>query len=177
VSFFNDIAAAPDGRIFVSDSGLKQGATDFEPTGSDAIWQVKNAKLEPYYKSEELMRPNGLYWTKDGLAFNGFGGNKVRVINDAALNPPKAGKGQAVPKMALYIHSAETPKGGLDGLWADETSGWEGSAIYKGSFDGKVATPILEGLSAPADFAIDEKRKRIIVPRFMTNKVEAYDLK
>jgi sugar lactone lactonase YvrE len=175
-SFLNDIAASPDGRIFISDSGLKQGAGDFEPTGTDAIWQIKGGKLSPYLKDAELARPNGLYWTNAGLAVCAFGADRVLVINDAFVN--LTGKIKDAP--AKFLKVTKVPEAGLDGLYADETSfvvsSWKGKAIYKGSFDGAV-TPILEGLAAPADFAVDTKRKRIIIPRFMDNKVEAYDLK
>jgi sugar lactone lactonase YvrE len=175
-SFLNDVAASPDGRIFISDSGLKQGASDLEPTGADAIWQIKGGKLSAYLKDAELARPNGLYWTNAGLAVCAFGADRVLVINDAFVNP--AGKPKEAPVKFLKV--TKVPEAGLDGLYADETSfvvsSWKGKAIYKGSFGGAV-TPILEGIAAPADFAVDTKRKRIIVPRFMDNKVEAYDLK
>jgi sugar lactone lactonase YvrE/predicted small lipoprotein YifL len=172
-SFFNDIAASPDGRIFISDSGWKQGASNFEPTGADAIWQIKAGKLSPYIKDTELAGPNGLYWTPSGLAVCS---DRVLVINDAFVN--RTAKTKEAPVKFLKV--TKVPEADLDGFYADETSfvvsSWKGKAIYKGSFGGAV-TPILEGLAAPADFAVDTKRKRIIVPRFMDNKVEAYDLK
>src|SRR5450755_5096187 len=33
-TFLNDIAVAKDGRVFVSDSGIKSGASGFDPTGT-----------------------------------------------------------------------------------------------------------------------------------------------
>jgi hypothetical protein len=72
------------------------------------------------------------------------------------------------------------PKGGLDGLASTGTdilvSSWQGQAVYKGPIGGKLV-PMLEGLKAPADITVDEKRKRVLVPRFMDNIVEAYDIR
>ena len=72
------------------------------------------------------------------------------------------------------------PKGGLDGLASTGDSllvtSWQGSAIYRGKLGQKfeVAFP---GLKGAADIAYDAKRKRVIVPRFVDNAIEAYDLK
>jgi hypothetical protein len=55
-------------------------------------------------------------------------------------------------------------------------SSWQGSAIYRGSLGGKFEVAFA-GLAGPADFGFDSKRKRVLVPRFMANAVEIYDLK
>ncbi|HEY3254400.1 MAG TPA: hypothetical protein VGJ91_10640, partial [Polyangiaceae bacterium] len=72
------------------------------------------------------------------------------------------------------------PSGGLDGLGliADVllVSSWKGSAIYRGSLGGKFEVAFA-GLAGAADFGFDSKRKRVLVPRFMDNAVEIYDLK
>jgi hypothetical protein len=39
-TFLNDVVSAPDGTLYVTDSGLKVGADGFEPTGTDAIYKV-----------------------------------------------------------------------------------------------------------------------------------------
>jgi hypothetical protein len=36
-TFLNDLAIAKDGRVFVSDSGVKVGPKGFEPTGTDSV--------------------------------------------------------------------------------------------------------------------------------------------
>ena len=74
----------------------------------------------------------------------------------------------------------KTPKGSLDGFLAMGdvlmVSSWEGSAIYKGKLGGAFE-PAFSNLKAPADFGFDKKRSRILVPLFMDNVVEAYDVK
>ena len=47
-SFLNDIAVGSDGKVYVSDSGVKVGkAGDFEPTGSDAVYVIEKGKVKP----------------------------------------------------------------------------------------------------------------------------------
>jgi sugar lactone lactonase YvrE len=174
-AFLNDVAAAPDGRVFVSDTAVD---AKFETTGADAIYQLKGGKVSVYLKDKELGGPNGLAWTPNGLAVNTFSRAEVFVINEAFLAPPRATGITA--KQAKFIKVTKTPNGGLDGLIVTDKefwiSSWGGKALYKGSFEGEVK-PVLEGLEAPADFAYDSKRGRVIVPRFMADKVEAYDVK
>jgi hypothetical protein len=172
VVFLSDITASPDGRIFVSDSGLKDGTKDGEKAGADTIWQVKGKTMTVYLKDAELARPNGLSWTTFGLAVASYGDARVAILGEEAGAKPGT-----KPK---FVKITKMPASGLDGMVADSTgfwaSSWTGRAIYRGTFEGAV-TPILEGVETPADFAIDGKRKRIVIPRFKANIVEAYDLK
>jgi hypothetical protein len=175
-TFLSDIAVAKDGRIFVSDSGAKDGTKDGERAGADTIWQVKGGKASVYLKSPELARPNGLTWTSAGLAVASYGDARVAIINDK-ISGSKPGE---KVNFDLYLNVTKTPSAGLDGLVADDTgfwtSSWNARAVYRGTYGGEVK-PILQGIETPADFAIDAKRKRILVPRFKGNVVEAYDLK
>jgi len=163
-TFLNDIAVAKDGRVFVSDSGIKASANGFEPTGSDAVYVIEKGKIKPLAKGKDLGGPNGLIAVDNGVLVNTFNSDEVYRLDE---------------KGAKHDVS-KVPTGGLDGmaLLADVllVSSWKGSAIYRGSLGGKfeVAFP---GLSGAADFGVDNKRKRLLVPRFMDNAIEVYDLK
>lgn len=164
-TFLNDVSVAPDGRVFVTDSGLKAGEKDFEPTGTDAVWVIEKGKAKPLAKSADLGRPNGVLFTDKGVLVNTFGGADVFRLDDK-------GAKQDVTKV---------PTGGLDGLVAGPggsllVSSWGGKAIYKGTLGGKFEE-VLGQLSAPADIEFDKKRNRVLVPRFLDNKVEAYEVK
>lgn len=163
-TFLNDIAVSKDGRVFVSDSGIKTSASGFEPTGSDAVYVIEKGKLKTVAKSKDLGGPNGLLALDGGVLVNTFTSDEVYRLDE---------KGEK-------HDSTKVPSGGLDGMGqlGDSllVSSWKGSAIYRGRIGGKfeVAFP---GLGGAADFGIDTKRKRVLVPRFLDNAVEVYDLK
>ncbi|HEV8548132.1 MAG TPA: hypothetical protein VGQ57_03870 [Polyangiaceae bacterium] len=163
--FLNDLAIAPDGRIFVSDSGMKAGEKGLEPVGGDAVYEIdKSGKVKTIAKMKELAGPNGLLLEGKKLIVVALGGDQAYSLSD---------KGE----MQEVTH---LPKGGLDGIAALGDglliSSWQGNAIYKGKLGGSFE-PVVRGVSGPADFGYDTKRSRVLVPRFTENAVEAYDVK
>jgi len=163
-TFLNDIAVAKDGRVFVSDTGVKTGPSGFEPTGTDTVYVIEKGKLRTIAKGKELGGPNGLVALANGVLVNTLNSDEVYRLDEKGVK-------QDVIKV---------PAGGLDGmaLIADVllVSSWKLPGIYRGSLAGKfeVAWP---GLAGAADFGFDNKRSRILVPRFVDNAVEVYDLK
>ncbi len=167
-TFVNDLFAAADGKIYVTDSGLKAGKEGFEPSGTDGVYVIepgKKPKLKTLVKSKDLHGPNGVIVAGDTLYVAAYGGNEVHRFDLAGKK-----KGDALT----------APKGGLDGLaLVGErlfVSSWEGKAVYAGK-PGEPLVEVFGELNAPADFAIDSKRNRVVVPRFLDNTVEAWDLK
>jgi hypothetical protein len=163
-TFLNDIAVAKDGRVFVSDSGMKTTPDGFEPTGTDAVYVIEKGKLGTVAKGKDLGGPNGLVVVANGVLVNTFGADEVYRLDEKGV------------KHEL----TRVPSGGLDGLllvgdvlWV---SSWKGSAIYRGSLGGKFEL-VYGGIGGSADFGFDSKRKRVLVPRFLDNAVEIYDLK
>lgn len=163
-TFLNDVAAGPDGKVYVSDSGIKGGDKGFEGTGTDAVYVIEKGKAKALAKSPDLGRPNGLLVTDKGVVVVTFGPDGAYRLDDK-------GAKQDVTKL---------PKGSLDGVVAlgDSLliSSWEGSAIYKGKLGGTFEE-VLSGQNSPADIGYDTKRSRVLVPHFLDSTVEAYDLK
>jgi sugar lactone lactonase YvrE len=163
-TFLNDIASAPDGRVFVADSGIKPGANGFDPTGTDAIYVIDKGKLKPLIKSKDLGGPNGLIWTDKGLLVDTFNSNEIYRVDDKGVR-------QDITKL---------PEGGLDGIIAagDKlfVTSWKASAVYSGKLNDKFEVAIAN-VSSPADIGYDTKRNRVLVPRFTENAVEVYEVK
>ncbi|HEX3775074.1 MAG TPA: hypothetical protein VHV51_11460 [Polyangiaceae bacterium] len=164
-TFLNDIATSKDGRVFVSDSGLKSGANGLDPTGTDAVYVIDKAgKVKPVAKSKDLSGPNGLLAVDNGVLVVAFGSNELYRLDDKGLK-------QDVTKL---------PGKALDGIVqaGDQllVSSWETSSIYKGTLNGTFQVAFSD-LKSPADIGFDSKRKRVLVPHFLENTVEAYDLK
>jgi hypothetical protein len=163
-AFLNDVAAGADGKIYVSDTGMKAGEKGFEPTGTDAVYVIEKGKAKPLAKTKELGGPNGVLSTDKGVVVVTFGSGEVYRLDD------KGAKQDA----------SKPPKGALDGVvpLGDSllVSSWEGSAIYKGKLGGSFEV-VLTDQNSPADIGYDTKRGRVLVPHFLDSTVEAYDLK
>ena len=73
-TFLNDIAVTADGRVLVSDMGMKAGGKGFEPSGTDAVYAIDKAKkLTTIAKATELGAPNGLLSVGDKTWVATFG--------------------------------------------------------------------------------------------------------
>ena len=72
------------------------------------------------------------------------------------------------------------PGGMLDGLLAVDdiliVSSWKTETLYRGVLGGSFK-PLLTKVKGVADIGYDSKRKRLLVPRFLDDVVEVYDLK
>ena len=161
-TFLNDIATGADGKVYVSDSGVKAGAKGFEPTGTDAVYVIDKGHAKAIAKGTDLGGPNGLLATDKGVIVVTFGSGEVYRLDDK-------GKKTDVTK---------PPTGGLDGVVAlgDAllVTSWQGSAIYKGTLGGSFEVALADQKS-PADIGYDTKRGRVLVPHFTEDTVEAYE--
>jgi sugar lactone lactonase YvrE len=161
-TFANDVTAGPDGKVYVSDSGIKIDDKGVNPTKSDAVYVVDKGRARTLAKGEDLGHPNGLLWSGDRLWVVTFGTGEIYSLD-------KAGKKADAQKL---------PKGQLDGvvLLADGTllvSSWEAQGVYRGKPGGDWNL-VLTGLKAPADIGYDSKRGLVLVPLFSDSAVEAY---
>jgi sugar lactone lactonase YvrE len=163
-TFLNDVSAGADGKIYVSDTGVKATPKGMEPTGTDAVYVIDKGKVKPLAKSKELGGPNGVLATDKGVLVVTFGSGELYRLD-------KDGKKADVTKL---------PEGGLDGVVSlGDTllvSSWKGSAVYRGKLGGSFEIAI-GNLKSPADIGYDKKRGRVLVPHFMEDTVEAYELK
>lgn len=164
-TFANDVAISPDGKIYVSDSGMNP---KFESTGTDAIWVVtpgKKLSAKPFVKNKNLHGPNGLLVTKDAVHMVTFSANELLTFD-------LTGKQVGEP--------TKIPNGGLDGLapFGEDLliSSWAEKAVFRGKPGGEFKK-VLGELEAPADITVDTKRNRVLVPRFQEHRVEAWELK
>lgn len=165
-TFLNDVVLAPDGRVYVSDTGMKSGAKGMEPSGSDAVYAIgKDKKLTTIAKDKNLGGPNGLSFSGGKLWVATFGSGEIYMLDEK-------GKKQNAEKL---------PKGSLDGLYALPggdvlVSSWDASAVYRGR-PGGPWREFIKDVKSPADFGYDTKRNRVLVPLFNENEVRAFEMK
>jgi len=165
-TFANDIALAPDGKVYVSDSSVKATAKGFETNGGDQVLVIDKAgKVKVLAKSKDLGAPNGIAFGPKGILVNTLTSNEVYSLN---------AKGEKIDIVKM-------PNGGLDGLLVvgDNLlcSSWGSSTVYRGKLGGTTYEPIIQNVKGPADIGWDSKRSRVLVPRFMDDEVEAFDVK
>jgi hypothetical protein len=163
-TFLNDIATSADGKVYVSDTGVKMGAKGFEPTGSDAVYEIEKGHAKALAKGKDLGGPNGLLVTDKGVIVLAMGSGEVYRLDDK-------GKMQDASKPPTGMLDGVVPLG--DSLLV---TSWEGSAIYKGTLGGTYEK-VLSDQKSPADIGYDTKRGRVLVPHFLDDTVEAYEIK
>lgn len=158
-TFLNDLAAGPDGSVYVTDSGLKP---DFSPSGTDAVYRIdRMGKVTTIAKDPNLHGPNGIAVLPGGALLVVTFSQQSELYT---LAPD--GTRRALPAL---------PAGQLDGveLLPDGSylvSSWAASTVFRASPDG-TAKAVVEGVRAPADIGYDRRRRQVLIPMFMDSRV------
>ena len=169
--FLNDLATAPDGTVYVSDSAALK------------IFEVRAGKASVFVEGGDVVeQPNGLLVDGTRLVLGTIG---------PAPQPgaPGRGRGAAPPSGHLYAFDLKSkqrtnlttqPVGGIDGIEPDGAGGLLvtdviGQRLLQVSRAGDVR--VLAKFSAGgADFGYIAKQRLAIVPFLFGNSVAAYDL-
>jgi hypothetical protein len=193
--FLNDLATAPDGTVYVSDSQAFR------------VYAVKDGKAAIFVEGEDAVEtPNGLLVDGNRLivgsmgrgAFGpppnqGAGGAQgargAQGAGGAQGTEAGRGRGGAPAGGRLFAFDLTTkartvitpePIGGIDGIESDGRGGYLvtdvfGSRLLHVAASG-AARPILQFTTAGADFGYIPARQIAIVPYLFGNSVAAYDL-
>ena len=164
--FLNDIAAAPDGSLYVTDTAIRFGPKGVEHPGTDQIFRIApDRKVSVAIKSDSLGRPNGITWDAVNQRFIvvQFGANSVLAWKPGETTVTRlfSGPGQ--------FDGVEITRDGA--IWV---SSWADSSVYRYS-NGQGAKAI-KGLPSPADIGYDARRNRLLIPIFTGNRVEVWQL-
>lgn len=160
--FLNDVAAGPDGSVYVSDML------------SSTVHVLKDGKLSVLATGEQLESPNGLLAVGDKLILGGWGVS----LDPKTFTPKTLGR-----LLSLDLKSKKvtpiTPKplGNLDGIEVDGKGGyvvtdWVAGKIYHITGDGESKL-IWQHEKGVADHAYLPEEQLLIVPLMMDNKVVA----
>lgn len=152
----NDVVAAKDGSIFVSDCGLDD---EFNPTGSDAIWKIApDGKLIMAYGGDVAIRPNGMSFDDEG---NLYWASLTTTGEITSVTP--SGIKSTIP----------VPTGMLDGIALDSegniyVSSWGANSVY---LIRPSSEPMVVARVGVADLSIDRKRNLLLMPLLYENQL------
>ncbi len=167
-AFLNDIAAASDGTVYVSDTGFKLDATltGFVPSGTDAIYEInRQGEVSVLAQGNALLHhPNGVAVKGSGeiavVTYDPFDGVRELLVLDRHGRPKT---------------TTDLPAGLLDGVVLVNgqravVSSWETGSLYEVRRGGLI-TQIATDLPSPADIGFDPQRSRILIPLMSENRL------
>ena len=165
--FLNDVAAGPDGAIYITDTGI---AFDSKGTmthpGQDQIFKITGRKAEVAFRSNSALRsPNGISWDAVNNRF------VLAASNDSAVSAWKVGDSTVTP--------IATGPGGYDGieLLGDGrilVTSWADSAVHV--ITNGAIRKVVANVDGPADIGIDTKRNVLAVPRLTAGRVDYFTI-
>jgi hypothetical protein len=162
--FLNDVVAAEDGTVYVSDTPM------------NTIWHLKDGNFEPWLANDTLNGPNGLLVQDGKLIVASFGklpgeGLKQELAGLHAIDVEK----QSVSKLG-----DSEAIGNLDGLQALQpgvylVTDWAAGGLYRVGAKGK-AERVLKLGKGSADFVYLPDKKLALIPIMLNNALVAYVL-
>jgi sugar lactone lactonase YvrE len=153
--FLNDLSAAEDGSVYISDSG------------AHAIFRLYEGAFEKWLEGDEIERPNGVQVDGTKLVFGNNGDTRVKIVD---LETKEI---RTLVDLGAGIIDGIEVGGGGDYL----VSQWEGR-LFRVTASGE-ATKLLDTSATEincANFAYALDKGLIVVPTFMDNRLTAYDI-
>src|SRR3989441_2593823 len=164
--FLNDLAIAPNGAIYVTDTGIRfDDVGNVLHPGPDRVFRVgPDRKVTVAVRGDTLGRPNGIALDPVGKRFVivEFGGRSLLAWKPEDKAPSVIAKGP----------------GGFDRVVIAGgkilVSGWNDSTVS--SYETGQEVKLITGIPGPADIGYDAKRNRVLIPVFPGNRVEIWQL-
>lgn len=166
--FLNDIVAAPDGTLYLTDTGIEVGPDGILPVGGDRVFHIgAGHAVTVVAEGDSLRWPNGIAW--DGahqrlivVPFHDF------VSYVLALDTSGVRRVPLVPSRGQF-DGVEVLSGGrmLVTSWGD-------SAVYL--VTDSASRRIIGGLVSPADIGLDTRRNVLAIPLPNQDRVEYWKL-
>jgi len=156
----NDVAFAPDGSFWITDTGPDRSTSPPDTTKDlDAVWRVtRDHKVSAVARGLGLERPDGLVLVGNAALVTTFGGQKIERVSD---------------RTSGWTTLATLPAGKLDGLrrlpdGSLLVTSWDAHTVWR--LDPAHAIhPLLTDVKSPAGVAVDTRRHRLAVTSMQDN--------
>lgn len=163
--FLNDVAAGPDGSIYVTDSGLRFDPDSVRHPGPDRVFRIDPSRTASVaIEGAMLDTPNGIAWDAAGNRF---------LIGGLRTGAPVL----AWRPGSSTVDTVATGPGGYDGIEAvgDGTflvTSHDASSVFLLRNDS--LTLVADSLTQPADIGWDARRRHLLLPTLAENTVEIW---
>lgn len=166
--FLNDIATAPDGTLYLTDTGIEVGPDGILPVGGDRVFHIgAGHAVSVVAEGDSLGWPNGIAW--DGthrrwlvLPFHDL------VSYVLALDSSGIRRVPLMPSRGRFDGVEVLPGGRM------LVTSWADSAVYL--VTDSASRRIIGGLVAPADIGLDTRRNVLAIPLPNRDRVEYWKL-
>jgi hypothetical protein len=162
----NDVAFAPDGSLWITDTGPMRDTSKATPVDTtrdcDAVWHVRpDGSVRAAARGLWLDRPDGLVVDGRSVLVATFGANRLERVWPADGRRPS--------------NVRELPAGRLDGLrrLADGSlllTSWDAGAVWR-LWGDDAPFRVLAGVTSPAGVAVDTRRHRLAVTSMQRNEL------
>lgn len=166
--FLNDIVAAPDGTLYLTDTGIEVGPDGVLPVGGDRVFHIgAGHAITVVAEGDSLRWPNGIAWDAahrrlivvpfhDLVSYVlALDGGYVRRVPLAATRGQFDGV-EVLPGGRMLVTS------------------WGDSAVYL--VTDSTSRRIIGGLVSPADIGLDTRRNVLAIPLPNRDRVEYWKL-
>ena len=169
-TILNDVAAASDGVVYASDSGLN---ADRSATGTDAIWRVAaDGSVRALAQGPELGQPTGLVVHNGTVYYVSWRDGTFCMVDDQGKRTVLVKAPQAqLDGLVRFEWGADAAGGGSSATPVWMATSWAGHCVYSFALDGSCDAMPLR-VVGPADCGFDPQRRRLLIPLVGENRIE-----
>jgi sugar lactone lactonase YvrE len=164
-TLLNDVAAGPNGELYVTDTGIIMTDKGVLHPGGDRVFVVgADRSVEVLARGASAAWANGVTWDPERkrwlfVSFDPFRSEVFTLTPDGRRQPIIAGPGR-------FDGIEVLPDGRM------LVTCWNDHSVHL--IDGNVSRHLIGGIAQPADLGYDTRRNRVLIPLVIHGRVEIW---